>query len=61
MAQSPESHLDYLHQWSRDLDTPILSVDYSLAPEAAYEISLRTPEFLVDGAHEGASAVVLKS
>ena len=36
VAQSPESHLDYLHQWARDLDTPILSVDYSLAPESPY-------------------------
>ena len=36
VAQSPESHLDYLHQWSAQLDTPILSVDYSLAPEAPY-------------------------
>ena len=36
VAQSPESHLDYLHQWSKDLDIPILSVDYSLAPESPY-------------------------
>ena len=36
VAQSPESHLDYLHQWAAQLDTPILSIDYSLAPEAPY-------------------------
>ena len=36
VAQSPESHLDYLHQWASQLDTPILSIDYSLAPEAPY-------------------------
>ena len=36
VAQSPESHLDYLHQWATHLDIPILSLDYSLAPEAPY-------------------------
>ena len=27
---------DYLHQWSKQLDVPIVSIDYSLAPEAPY-------------------------
>jgi len=36
VSQTSKSHLDYLHQWSSQLDVPILSVDYSLAPEAAY-------------------------
>ena len=36
VAQSPESHLDYLHQWASQLNTPVLSIDYSLAPEAPY-------------------------
>ena len=36
VAQSPESHLDYLHQWAAQLNTPLLSIDYSLAPEAPY-------------------------
>ena len=30
-----------------------------LVPEAAHEVGLRIPEFLVDGTYEGASAVVL--
>ena len=32
-----------------------------LDPEVVYKVGLRIPEFLVDVAHEGASAVVLKS
>ena len=27
---------DYLHQWSKELDIPVLSIDYTLAPEASY-------------------------
>ena len=30
----------YLRGWSRDLDAPILSVDYSLAPESPYPRAL---------------------
>jgi len=36
IAQSPLSHIDYLHQWSKELDIPVLSIDYTLAPEASY-------------------------
>ena len=36
IAQSPLSHVDYLHQWSKHLDLPIVSIDYSLAPEFPY-------------------------
>ena len=36
IAQSPLSHVDYLHQWSKQLNVPILSIDYSLAPESPY-------------------------
>ena len=36
MAQSSNSHLVYLKHWARGLGVPILSVDYSLAPEAPY-------------------------
>ena len=40
MSQTSKSHLDYLHSWSSQLDVPILSIDYSLAPEAAYPRAL---------------------
>eukprot|EP00800_Vazella_pourtalesii_P018427 TRINITY_DN5907_c0_g2_i1.p1 TRINITY_DN5907_c0_g2~~TRINITY_DN5907_c0_g2_i1.p1 ORF type:complete len:774 (+),score=172.40 TRINITY_DN5907_c0_g2_i1:331-2322(+) len=36
VAQSPKSHELYLRSWSEHLNVPILSVDYSLAPEARY-------------------------
>eukprot|EP01064_Diplonema_japonicum_P021962 TRINITY_DN3157_c1_g1_i1.p1 TRINITY_DN3157_c1_g1~~TRINITY_DN3157_c1_g1_i1.p1 ORF type:complete len:785 (+),score=183.35 TRINITY_DN3157_c1_g1_i1:67-2421(+) len=34
VAQSPKSHEVYLRHWAKILKVPILSVDYSLAPEA---------------------------
>ena len=40
ISQTSKSHLDYLHQWSTKLEIPILSVDYSLAPEAPYPRAL---------------------
>lgn len=33
VAQSSRSHEAYLRQWAQGLPAPILSVDYSLAPE----------------------------
>ncbi|XP_018336747.1 hormone-sensitive lipase isoform X2 [Agrilus planipennis] len=36
VAQSSKSHEIYLRLWARDLNVPILSVDYSLAPQAPY-------------------------
>jgi hormone-sensitive lipase len=36
VAQSSNSHLVYLKHWARGLGVPILSVDYSLSPEAPY-------------------------
>ncbi|XP_065907809.1 hormone-sensitive lipase-like isoform X2 [Dysidea avara] len=36
VAQSSLSHEFYLRSWARDLDIPILSIDYSLAPEAPF-------------------------
>lgn len=33
VAQSSKSHEVYLRQWARDLKVPIISIDYSLAPE----------------------------
>lgn len=36
VAQSSRSHEVYLRTWTSELDIPILSIDYSLAPEAPY-------------------------
>ena len=40
MAQTSLSHEPYLRGWARDLGVPILSVDYSLAPEAPFPRAL---------------------
>ena len=36
VAQTSKSHETYLKCWAQDTDIPIVSVDYSLAPEAPY-------------------------
>ncbi|XP_075166336.1 hormone-sensitive lipase [Haematobia irritans] len=36
VAQSSKSHESYLRDWAVALDCPILSIDYSLAPEAPF-------------------------
>uniref|UniRef100_A0A8C9W0Z6 Hormone-sensitive lipase n=1 Tax=Scleropages formosus TaxID=113540 RepID=A0A8C9W0Z6_SCLFO len=40
VAQTSKSHEPYLRSWSQDLAVPILSVDYSLAPEAPFPRAL---------------------
>ncbi|XP_067094667.1 hormone-sensitive lipase isoform X1 [Osmerus mordax] len=40
VAQTSKSHEPYLKSWSQDLGCPILSVDYSLAPEAPFPRAL---------------------
>ncbi|XP_062394954.1 hormone-sensitive lipase isoform X1 [Sardina pilchardus] len=40
VAQTSKSHEPYLKGWSQDLGVPILSVDYSLAPEAPFPRAL---------------------
>ncbi|XP_067111586.1 lipase, hormone-sensitive a isoform X1 [Osmerus mordax] len=40
VAQTSRSHENYLRSWSKDLCCPILSVDYSLAPEAPFPRAL---------------------
>ncbi|MFT7800606.1 hormone-sensitive lipase-like [Arapaima gigas] len=40
VAQTSKSHEPYLKSWSQDLAVPILSVDYSLAPEAPFPRAL---------------------
>lgn len=40
VAQSSKSHMVYLNEWAENLNVPILSVDYSLAPEAPYPKAL---------------------
>ena len=36
VSQTSKSHASYLTIWTKECDIPILSVDYSLAPEAPY-------------------------
>lgn len=40
VAQSSRSHEVYMRTWTNELDIPILSIDYSLAPEAPYPRAL---------------------
>lgn len=35
-AQTSRSHELYLRQWAKEINSPILSIDYSLAPEAPF-------------------------
>lgn len=45
VAQSSKSHELYLRDWALHLDTPIFSVDYSLAPEAPFPRALEEAFF----------------
>ena len=36
VSQTSKSHQSYLKMWAKQLGIPILSVDYSVAPEAPY-------------------------
>ncbi|XP_061453083.1 hormone-sensitive lipase isoform X2 [Rhineura floridana] len=40
VAQTSKSHEPYLKSWAQDLGAPILSIDYSLAPEAPFPRAL---------------------
>ncbi|XP_029976126.1 lipase, hormone-sensitive a [Salarias fasciatus] len=40
VAQTSRSHESYLRRWSKELGVPVLSVDYSLAPEAPFPRAL---------------------
>ncbi|XP_054461694.1 lipase, hormone-sensitive a isoform X2 [Anoplopoma fimbria] len=40
VAQTSRSHENYLRTWSKELGVPILSVDYSLSPEAPFPRAL---------------------
>lgn len=46
IAQSAESHEIYLKDWARLVNVPILSVDYSLAPESPYPRALEEVTFV---------------
>ncbi|XP_076611395.1 lipase, hormone-sensitive a [Chaetodon auriga] len=40
VAQTSKSHENYLRIWSKELNVPVLSVDYSLSPEAPFPRAL---------------------
>lgn len=40
MAQTSKSHEPYLKNWAQELGVPIISIDYSLAPEAPFPRAL---------------------
>lgn len=40
VSQSSKAHLVYLNEWAIQLNVPILSIDYSLAPESPYPRAL---------------------
>ena len=40
VAQTSKSHEPYLKSWAQELGAPILSIDYSLAPEAPFPRAL---------------------
>ncbi|KAF0024457.1 hypothetical protein F2P81_023259 [Scophthalmus maximus] len=40
VAQTSRSHENYLRIWSKELNVPVLSVDYSLSPEAPFPRAL---------------------
>ncbi|XP_041424259.1 lipase, hormone-sensitive L homeolog isoform X3 [Xenopus laevis] len=40
VAQTSKSHEPYLRTWAQELEAPILSIDYSLAPEAPFPRAL---------------------
>ncbi|KAM7373491.1 hypothetical protein PAMP_008338 [Pampus punctatissimus] len=40
VAQTSRSHENYLRSWSKELNVPVLSVDYSLSPEAPFPRAL---------------------
>lgn len=40
ISQSSMSHDSYLREWAKELDVPILSIDYSLAPQAPFPRAL---------------------
>ena len=36
ISQSSENHQSYLRRWSKELNVPIFSIDYRLAPKHPY-------------------------
>ncbi|XP_014668106.1 PREDICTED: hormone-sensitive lipase-like [Priapulus caudatus] len=46
VAQSSKSHEIYLRMWTKDLQVPILSIDYSLAPESPFPRALEEIFFI---------------
>jgi len=40
VSQTSQAHLDYLHLWATQLNIPILSIDYTTAPQAPFPRAL---------------------
>ncbi|XP_014205490.1 hormone-sensitive lipase isoform X1 [Copidosoma floridanum] len=58
VAQSSRSHECYLRTWTYELDVPILSIDYSLAPKAPYPRALEEVLYAYVWALEHASSLL---
>lgn len=58
VAQSSKSHEVYLRNWAVSLDVPILSIDYSLAPEAPFPRALEETLYTYAWALNHASALL---
>lgn len=54
IAQSSQSHLLYLNDWAEQLNVPILSIDYSLAPESPYPRALNEVFYIYNWALKNA-------
>mmetsp|Transcript_25604 Transcript_25604/g.32627 ORF Transcript_25604/g.32627 Transcript_25604/m.32627 type:complete len:516 (-) Transcript_25604:64-1611(-) len=39
VSQSPDQHISYVSEWAKMADAPVISIDYSLSPEAKFPIS----------------------
>lgn len=48
IAQSSASHEAYLREWAKELGVPIISIDYSLAPEARFPLALQECLFVYE-------------
>eukprot|EP00008_Paramoeba_atlantica_P003686 CAMPEP_0201485654 /NCGR_PEP_ID=MMETSP0151_2-20130828/9748_1 /ASSEMBLY_ACC=CAM_ASM_000257 /TAXON_ID=200890 /ORGANISM="Paramoeba atlantica, Strain 621/1 / CCAP 1560/9" /LENGTH=697 /DNA_ID=CAMNT_0047869887 /DNA_START=275 /DNA_END=2365 /DNA_ORIENTATION=+ len=61
VAQTSKAHLNYLRDYAKSLRVPILTVDYSLAPEAPFPQSLYEAFYAYCWALENAAALGTKA